>query len=539
MATNVFGSGSGAQRRAVAQTKKSEPESPEIPIMIAALKKIYREKVLPFEERYSFPEFTSPSFSEAWFEAKPFVLLVGQYSVGKTTFIKYLLERDFPNIRIGPEPTTDRFVVIMDGPKDRIIPGNALAADSSKPFTELTKFGMGFLNRFECAECKSPILDKVSFIDTPGVLSGEKQRIGRQYDFAEMVAWFADRCDRILLLFDAHKLDISDEFRMAIEAIRTQDEKIRVVLNKADMPTQRLMRVYGALMWSLGKVFNTPEVLRVFVGSFWDGVLANTENAELLACEEKDLLADLRSLPRNVAIRKLNEVIKRARRAKVHSLIVLHLKEQFGYFGKDKKQKKLLENLRGEFDMISAKHNLPKGDFPNVNRFRENLSKFEIHKFPKMDKKILAQMDSVISQDMPKLMSLVPSHAGEEEAVSADAMLNPFDVHSDRTNVIGGWAIDQGTKESFDVEFAKLPQTQGRVSGANMRPVLLASGFDTAVLRDLWTVSDIDQDGWLDSDEFAVALFLIQSIKKGLIKAPPSQLPDRLIPPSKRHLFEM
>jgi hypothetical protein len=32
----------------------------------------------------------------------------------------------------------------------------------------------------------SPILEKVTFIDTPGVLSGEKQRQGRSYDFAEV-----------------------------------------------------------------------------------------------------------------------------------------------------------------------------------------------------------------------------------------------------------------------------------------------------------------------------------------------------------------
>lgn len=28
----------------------------------------------------------------------------------------------------------------------------------------------------------------------------------------------------------------------------------------------KLMRVYGALMWSLGKVLNTPEVVRVYIG---------------------------------------------------------------------------------------------------------------------------------------------------------------------------------------------------------------------------------------------------------------------------------
>jgi EH domain-containing protein 1 len=42
-----------------------------------------------------------------------------------------------------------------------------------------------------------------------GVLSGEKQRMGRAYDFTSITKHFAERADRILLLFDAHKLDIS------------------------------------------------------------------------------------------------------------------------------------------------------------------------------------------------------------------------------------------------------------------------------------------------------------------------------------------
>lgn len=43
--------------------------------------------------------------TDADIEAKPMVLLLGQYSTGKTTFIRYLLERDFPGQNIGPEPT--------------------------------------------------------------------------------------------------------------------------------------------------------------------------------------------------------------------------------------------------------------------------------------------------------------------------------------------------------------------------------------------------------------------------------------------------
>jgi hypothetical protein len=73
----------------------------------------------------------------------------------------------------------------------------------------------------------------------------------------------------ILLLFDAHKLDISDELKEVIETIRPHnDDKIRCVLNKADGVTrEQLVRVYGSLMWSMGKIFNSPEVVRVYTGS--------------------------------------------------------------------------------------------------------------------------------------------------------------------------------------------------------------------------------------------------------------------------------
>lgn len=68
---------------------------------------------------------------------------------------------------------------------------------------------------------------------------------------------------------------------------------------------------------SLGKVFNTPEVARVYIGSFWSSPLHFDMNRRLFELEEQDLFKDIQSLPRNAALRKLNDLIKRARLAKV------------------------------------------------------------------------------------------------------------------------------------------------------------------------------------------------------------------------------
>ena len=141
-------------------TKNSKPKEAEVYDTVAdGLKQLYKNKLYPLEEAYKYHDFHSPALHDPDFDAKPMVLLIGQYSTGKTTFIKYLLESDFPGIRIGPEPTTDRFIAVMHGKTEGVIPGNALVVDPKKQFRPLSKFGNTFLNRLQC----STLDNKVSY----------------------------------------------------------------------------------------------------------------------------------------------------------------------------------------------------------------------------------------------------------------------------------------------------------------------------------------------------------------------------------------
>ena len=57
------------------------------------LKAVYKEHLLPLENEYKFHEFHSPMLEDPDFDGKPLVMLMGQYSTGKTTFIRYQIIR--------------------------------------------------------------------------------------------------------------------------------------------------------------------------------------------------------------------------------------------------------------------------------------------------------------------------------------------------------------------------------------------------------------------------------------------------------------
>ncbi|XP_053481265.1 epidermal growth factor receptor substrate 15 isoform X3 [Ictalurus furcatus] len=94
------------------------------------------------------------------------------------------------------------------------------------------------------------------------------------------------------------------------------------------------------------------------------------------------------------------------------------------------------------------------------------------------------------------------------------------------------WMVKPEEKLKFDAIFDSLAPVGGILTGDKVKPVLLNSKLPVDVLGRVWELSDIDRDGMLDKDEFAVAMYLVY---RALENEPvPMVLPPQLVPPSKR-----
>ncbi|XP_060559430.1 epidermal growth factor receptor substrate 15-like 1 isoform X2 [Ruditapes philippinarum] len=94
------------------------------------------------------------------------------------------------------------------------------------------------------------------------------------------------------------------------------------------------------------------------------------------------------------------------------------------------------------------------------------------------------------------------------------------------------WALSANEKVKYDQVFDSLQPVNNLLAGDKVKPVLMNSKLPVDVLGRIWELSDIDKDGYLDRDEFALAMHLVH---KGMAKETiPPALPPNLVPPSKR-----
>lgn len=97
-------------------------------------------------------------------------------------------------------------------------------------------------------------------------------------------------------------------------------------------------------------------------------------------------------------------------------------------------------------------------------------------------------------------------------------------------------ALQDSADRLFD-SFQALGPEGGFLPPNVAKDVLLKTGLGKDQLRQIWNLSDIDRDGYLDHHEYVVAMFLCDAvIQKN--KPIPAELPSSVVPPSKRSLLK-
>jgi GTP-binding protein EngB required for normal cell division len=285
-----------------------------------AVRRIYRDAVDPLDEKYAFEK--RPGEGEI--AGAPMVLLLGNHSSGKSTFINHLLGAKIQ--KTGLAPTDDAFTVLAFGGQEEEREGQAVASNPSLPYGGLRSFGPELLSHFRLKLRPIPLLRDVTLVDSPGMIDAATEGSGRGYDFAGVVRWFAERADVVLVFFDPEKPGTTGEtLQVFTQSLQGIDHKLLIVMNKMDRfeSLQDFARAYGALCWNLGKVIprkDLPHIYTTFVPV--DGTPAPALPAKDFEEAREELVREIRRAPARRVDNLVTQLEDHARRLLVHARVI-------------------------------------------------------------------------------------------------------------------------------------------------------------------------------------------------------------------------
>lgn len=250
---------------------------------------------------------------------KPMVLILGNYSSGKSTLINELLGDEIQ--RTGQAPTDDSFTVITapdENEKLGDVPGTTLVNDDELPFSRLKAFGEQLCSHFQMKLIDMSVLENLAIVDTPGMLDSVTEK-GRGYDFPQVISEFAKIADLVVLMFDPHKAGTIKETYTTIRSTLPEtsgEDRILYVMSRIDECDNLgdLIRSYGTLCWNLSQMTGRKDIPRVFL-TFSPAVRRKTKALEAGIDERDQLKEKILAAPEfkishilHLADRKLHEL---------------------------------------------------------------------------------------------------------------------------------------------------------------------------------------------------------------------------------------
>ncbi|XP_064476952.1 epidermal growth factor receptor substrate 15-like 1 [Ornithodoros turicata] len=131
-----------------------------------------------------------------------------------------------------------------------------------------------------------------------------------------------------------------------------------------------------------------------------------------------------------------------------------------------------------------------------------------------------------------KLVALVQN--GKPLSTAGLLIPVPAPIMNEPTNggVVYDWSIKPLEHTKYVEMFNSLGPLSGKLPGTKVKPVMMNSKLPVDVLGRIWDLSDVDQDGALDEDEFIVAMHLVYKALDNYTI--PHALPPELVPNSKK-----
>lgn len=173
----------------------------------------------------------------------------------------------------------------------------------------------------------------------------------------------------------------------------------------------------------------------------------------------------------------------------------------------------------------------------------------DFSKFKPLKPSLMAALDELLASDIAKLMPLLRQeeiNLGVQPMVQGGAFLGtragPFVENDPFGDVENGgkegedggdmaWVVTKD-KPKYDEIFYNLAPNEGKLSGTKAKDWMVSTRLPNSVLGRIWKLSDVDRDGMLDDEEFALAIHLIEAKLEG--HGLPGELPAHLVPPLKR-----
>jgi len=280
----------------------------------------YADAIDPIAEQFIFQR--PPTVGEI--KRPPLVLMLGNHSSGKSTFINYLLGKHVQ--KTGVAPTDDDFTIITHGDVEDDRDGPSVVSNPDLPYEGLRHFGDQLVTHIRLKLRDVDLLRNVTLIDSPGMIDEAKAESGRGFDYPGVVRWFAERADLVLVFFDPDKPGTTGEtlqvFNKSLSGI---DHKLLIIMNKMDQfrNLHDFARACGALCWNLGKVIqrkDLPLIYNTFVpieGQPKAGLpLEDFEKAR------EDLVAELRRAPARRLDNMITQVQTFAERLRLHAFVI-------------------------------------------------------------------------------------------------------------------------------------------------------------------------------------------------------------------------